>query len=42
MLKIIQNICLLGDFNVRIGKLKDYVCLDNFLVNYNNMDEEIW
>lgn len=32
--------CLLGDFNPRVGKLQDYVIVDDYLANHNNWDEE--
>ena len=38
--KTSEHVCLLGDFNSRTGKLKDYVYLDNFLANHNKLDEE--
>ena len=37
--KTSENVCLLGDKS-RTGRLKDYVYLDNFLANHNNLDEE--
>ena len=35
-----EKICLIGDFNARTGKLKEFICLDNFLANHNDFDDE--
>lgn len=35
-----EYVCLLVDFNTRVGKLQDYVIVDDYLANHNNWDEE--
>ena len=36
--KTSYNVCLISDFKARTGK---FVCMDNFLVEYNGWDDQI-